>query len=125
MPPVAGCEIIQAGGTFHCHLSHGLTAELLDVKTSQDQDAEIKTLVEPPLSPHFYLWQIDLDGTWKTGLKDHPYLLVSVIKGEGKLKADGKSYDLKMGTNLIIPNEMKNFTFTGKMRIVMSAPGEE
>ncbi len=97
----------------------------LDVKTSQDQDAEIKTLVEPPLSPHFYLWQIDLDGTWKTGLKDHPYLLVSVIKGEGKLKADGKSYDLKMGTNLIIPNEMKNFTFTGKMRIVMSAPGEE
>src|SRR5699024_8624692 len=33
----------------------------LDVKTSQDQDAEIKTLVEPPLSPHFYLWQIDLD----------------------------------------------------------------
>ena len=27
MPPVAGCEIIQAGGTFHCHLSHGLTAE--------------------------------------------------------------------------------------------------
>ena len=97
----------------------------LDVKTSQDQDAEIKTLVEPPLSPHFYLWQIDLDGTWKTGLKDHPYLLVSVIKGEGKLEADGKSYDLKMGTNLIIPNEMKNFTFTGKMRIVMSAPGEE
>ncbi|MCT7830546.1 MAG: mannose-6-phosphate isomerase, class I, partial [Lactobacillus iners] len=91
----------------------------LDVKTSQDQDAEIKTLVEPPLSPHFYLWQIDLDGTWKTGLKDHPYLLVSVIKGEGKLEADGKSYDLKMGTNLIIPNEMKNFTFTGKMRIVM------
>jgi mannose-6-phosphate isomerase len=52
-------------------------------------------------------------------------LLVSVIKGEGKLEADGKSYDLKMGTNLIIPNEMKKFTFTGKMRIVMSAPGEE
>lgn len=97
----------------------------LDVKTNKDQDAEIKTLVEPPVSPHFYLWQIDLDGTWKTSLNDHPYLLVSVIKGEGKLEADGKSYDLKMGTNLIIPNEMKKFTFTGKMRIVMSAPGEE
>ena len=71
------------------------------------------------------LWQIDLDGTWKTGLKNQPYLLVSVIKGEGKLEADGKSYDLKMGANLIIPNKMKKFTFTGKMRIVMSAPGEE
>ena len=71
------------------------------------------------------MWQIDLDGTWKTGLNGHPYLLVSVIKGEGKLEADGKEYELKMGTNFIVPNEMKNFTFTGKMRIVMSAPGEE
>ena len=52
--------------------------------------------------------------------------MIIVMPGnEGKLEADGKSYDLKMGTNLIIPNEMKNFTFTGKMRIVMSAPGEE
>ncbi len=97
----------------------------LNVHTEKDQDAEIKTLVEPPVSPHFYLWQIDLDGTWKTGLKNHPYLLVSVISGSGKLEADGQSWDLKLGTNLIIPNEMKNFTFTGKMRIVMSAPGEE
>ncbi|TON14300.1 mannose-6-phosphate isomerase, partial [Vibrio parahaemolyticus] len=49
----------------------------------------------------------------------------SIIKGEGKLEADGKTYNLKLGTNLIIPNEMKKFTFTGKMRIVISAPGEE
>ncbi|WP_251717646.1 mannose-6-phosphate isomerase, class I [Lactobacillus agrestimuris] len=97
----------------------------LDVHVDEDQDAKIKTLVKPPVSPHFYLWQIDLDGTWKTSLKNHPYLLVSVIKGSGKLEADGQSWDLKMGSNLIIPNEMKNFTFTGKMRIVMSAPGED
>lgn len=97
----------------------------LDVHVDEDQDAKIKTLVKPPVSPHFYLWQIDLDGTWKTSLKNHPYLLVSVIKGSGKLEADGQSWNLKMGSNLIIPNEMKNFTFTGKMRIVMSAPGED
>ena len=97
----------------------------LDVHVDEDQDAKIKTLVKPPVSPHFYLWQIDLDGTWKTSLKNHPYLLVSVIKGSGKLEADGQSWDLKMGSNLIIPNEMKNFTFTGKMRIVMSTPGED
>ena len=96
----------------------------LNIHLEKDQDAEIKTLVEPPVSPHFYLWQIDLDGTWKTGLKDHPYLLVSVIKGSGKLEYEDQSWDLKLGTNLIIPYQMKNFTFTGKMRIVMSAPGE-
>lgn len=98
---------------------------VLNTHTDKDQDAEIKTLVEPPVSPHFYLWQIDLDGTWKTGLNKHPYLLVSVIAGSGKLQADGQEWDLKLGTNLIIPSEMKEFTFTGKMKIVMSAPGEE
>ncbi len=81
--------------------------------------------MEPPISPHFYLWQIDLDGTWKTGLKKHPYLLVSVISGSGKFEADGQDYELKIGSNFIIPNELKDFTFTGKMKIVMSAPGDK
>lgn len=96
----------------------------LKLTVEADQDAKIKTLVKPPLSPHFYLWQIDLNGKWQTGLNDHQYLLVSVIKGEGKFEAAGQSYDLKPGVNFIIPNQMKNFTFAGKMRIVMSAPGE-
>lgn len=97
----------------------------LNVQIHRDQDAQIKTLVEPPVSPHFYLWQIDLDGQWDSSLNEHPYLLISVIKGEGKLKSEGQEWDLKLGSNLIIPNEMKNFTFTGKMRLVISAPGEE
>ncbi|GGV18692.1 mannose-6-phosphate isomerase, class I [Lactobacillus acetotolerans] len=97
----------------------------LNIKNNTDQDAKIKTLVEPPISPHFYLWQIDLDGTWKTGLKKHPYLLVSVISGSGKFEADGQDYELKIGSNFIIPNELKDFTFTGKMKIVMSAPGDK
>lgn len=96
----------------------------LNVHTEKVQDAKIKTLVEPPISPHFYLWQIDLNGQWSTGLKDHPYLLVSVIAGNGKIQADNQEWNLKLGDNLIIPNQMKKFTFTGKMRIVMSAPGE-
>ncbi|MDF7639118.1 mannose-6-phosphate isomerase, class I [Lactobacillus sp. ESL0791] len=95
----------------------------LNITTEAEQDAQIKTLVAPPVSPHFYLWQIDLDGKWQTGLKEHPYLLVSVIAGSGQLVTEAGSYDLELGTNFIIPNEMKNFTFTGKMKIIMSAPG--
>lgn len=95
----------------------------IDIKYSKDQDAEIKTLVEPPVSPHFYLWQVDLAGSWETELGAHPYLLVSVIKGEGSLKSGKNEWPLKLGTNLIIPNQMKNFAFTGKMRLVISAPG--
>lgn len=96
----------------------------LHITSARDQDAVIKTLVKPSISPHFYLWQIDVTGTWKTGLKGHPYLLVSIIKGAGTLEAGDKKYPLHLGTNLIIPNEMKNFTFTGGMKIIMSAPGK-
>lgn len=98
---------------------------VLNTHTEKDQDAEIKTLVETPVSPHFYLWQIDLDGTWKTVRNKHSYLLVSVIDGSGKLQANGQEWDLKLGSNLIIPSGMNEFRFTGKMRIIMSAPGEE
>lgn len=97
----------------------------LDIKVADKQDATIKTLVEPPLSPHFYLWQVDLNGTWQTGLNDHPYLLVTVIEGKGHLETGSSSYKLVLGTNLIIPNQMKKFKFTGKMRMVMSAPGNK
>lgn len=97
----------------------------LNITTHKEDDAQIKTLVEPPISPHFYLWQIDLDGKWKSSLKNHPYLLVSVIKGQGELEYQDQKYSLELGTNLIIPNEMKNFAFTGKMRLVISAPTEE
>ncbi|UZX32341.1 mannose-6-phosphate isomerase, class I [Lactobacillus helsingborgensis] len=97
----------------------------LKIKTKHEQDAIIKTLVEPPISPHFYLWQIDLNGQWQTGLKGHPYLLVTIINGSGKLEFANKTYDLALGTNLIIPNEMKNFKFEGNMKIVISTPGNE
>ncbi|WP_297816556.1 type I phosphomannose isomerase catalytic subunit [uncultured Lactobacillus sp.] len=89
-------------------------------------DAKITTLAQPPVSPHFYLWQIDVNGIFNWTLDDHPYLLVSVIKGNGKFSADGKDYNIKLGTNFIIPNEIKKFSFSGdNLRLVISAPGKE
>ncbi|WEV71466.1 mannose-6-phosphate isomerase, class I [Lactobacillus sp. ESL0785] len=97
----------------------------LDLQTKREQDAVIKTLVAPPLSPHFYLWQIDLDGQWQTSLNKHPYLLVSVISGVGKLQITDQTYTLKCGTNFIMPNQVKNFKFLGRMKTVISAPGNQ
>ncbi|QNQ80673.1 type I phosphomannose isomerase catalytic subunit [Lactobacillus sp. PV034] len=97
----------------------------LDVEHEKVPGAEITTLAQPPLSPHFYLWQIDVNGEFKWGLNNHPYLLVSVIKGEGEFTYQGKSYPIRLGTNFIIPNGMKKFSFSGKnLRLVISAPGE-
>ena len=41
------------------------------------------------------------------------------------IKVNGKEYDIKLGSNFIIPNEMKNFSFSGNLRLVISAPGKE
>ena len=73
----------------------------------------------------WHWWLIDVDASFDWSLNDHPYLLVSVIKGNGKFIADGKEYNIKLGTNFIIPNEMKDFSFSGDLRLVISAPGKE
>lgn len=72
-----------------------------------------------------FIYGDDVDGSFDWSLNDHPYLLVSVIKGNGKFIADGKEYNIKLGTNFIIPNEMKDFSFSGDLRLVISAPGKE
>lgn len=98
----------------------------LDITKEEVGDAKITTLAKPPISPHFYLWQIDVNGTFNWELSNHPYMLVSVIKGNGKFSANDKDYNIKLGTNFIIPNGIKNFSFSGEnLRLVISAPGKE
>lgn len=95
----------------------------LEIKRKKVAGAEITTLAQPPLSPHFYLWQIDVNGTFNWSLDTHPYLLVSVIKGEGEFSFKDQYYPIKLGTNFIIPNGMKEFNFSGEgLRLVISAP---
>lgn len=98
----------------------------LDITKKKVGDAKITTLAKPPISSHFYLWQIDVNGTFNWELSNHPYMLVSVIKGNGKFSADSKEYNIKLGTNFIIPNGIKHFSFSGdNLRLVISAPGKE
>lgn len=95
------------------------------ITSRRNQDAVIKTLVEPPLSPHFYLWQIDLNGQWNTGLNGHPFLLVTIINGSGTIECENKTFNLSIGTNMIIPNNIKEFKFSGNMKMVISTPGNQ
>ncbi len=97
----------------------------LKITSRRNQDAIIKTLVEPPLSPHFYLWQIDLNGQWNTGLNGHPFLLVTIINGSGTIECENKIFNLSIGTNMIIPNNIKEFKFSGNMKMVISTPGNQ
>lgn len=94
----------------------------ISISHQEVADAKIATLAAPPASPHFYLWQIELNGTWPTSLKQHPYLLVSVIAGSGRLTCNQKDYPLKLGDNFIVTNDFKDFAFTGQLKLIISAP---
>ncbi|MDM5299644.1 mannose-6-phosphate isomerase, class I [Bacillus pumilus] len=64
-----------------------------------------------------YKWEIDQ----KVELsQDHPFLLCSVIKGEGSLAHDGVTYPLPKGVHLILPAEMGSFSIEGSCELIVS-----
>lgn len=69
-----------------------------------------------------YRWEV-------TGLVDFtqtvPYLLLSVLSGQGQLTVDGRVYDLKKGDHFILPNDVKECSFDGQLEMIVSHPNED
>lgn len=79
-------------------------------------NATITTYVD---SDFFSVYKWDVSG--KTSFSsDDDYLLLSVIKGEGRLLHDGKKYDLKKGMHLIIPFGFGDFELDGSCELIVS-----
>ncbi|GET67569.1 mannose-6-phosphate isomerase, class I [Streptococcus dysgalactiae] len=51
-----------------------------------------------------------------------PYLLVSVLNGQGKLYIDQEAYDLEKGMHFILPNDVKSWSFDGQLEMIVSHP---
>lgn len=49
-----------------------------------------------------------------------PYLLVSVIEGEGAIQVGKTSYPLQKGSHFILPTDVTDWTFTGQMELIAS-----
>ena len=69
-----------------------------------------------------YRWEV-------TGLVDFtqtvPYLLLSVLSGQGQLTVDGRVYDLKKGDHFILPNDVKEWSFDGQLEMIVSHRNED
>ena len=52
--------------------------------------------------------------------QDHPYLLVSVLSGEGMITSLESSYPIKQGDHLIIPATMKECHLEGDLEMIVS-----
>ena len=53
-----------------------------------------------------------------------PYLLVSVLSGQGSLTVDNCVYNVKKGDHFILPNDVKTWKFDGNLEIIASHPNE-
>lgn len=51
-----------------------------------------------------------------------PYLLVSVLEGQGRLAVGSEAYDVKKGMHFILPNDVKAWTFEGQLEMIVSHP---
>lgn len=51
-----------------------------------------------------------------------PYLLVSVLEGQGRLAVGSEAYEIKKGMHFILPNDVKAWTFEGQLEMIVSHP---
>lgn len=51
-----------------------------------------------------------------------PYLLISVLDGQGTLAVGSEAYDIKKGMHFILPNDVKAWTFDGQLEMIVSHP---
>lgn len=69
-----------------------------------------------------YKWQISGQVDFK---RTAPYLLLSVLEGQGQLVIEGTSYPIKRGNHFILPNDVNSWELTGELTLIVSHPNED
>ena len=102
----------------------------IDVSTVPHKDAEVQitktvkagaeltTFVETEFFS-VYKWDISDKTSFQQG---HPFMLFSVINGEGALKMNEGKYPLVKGTHFILPSDTGNFVLEGNLSLIVSHP---
>ena len=94
------------------------TADNETSSTVKDGQSTLTTLVDSEFFTVFD-WEIkDKTNLNQEGL----YTLASVIDGQGQLIIGDQIYPIKKGEHFILPNEIKEWTFTGNLHLIASHP---
>lgn len=85
-------------------------------KVEEREKSKVTTFVE---SEFFTVYKWEVSG--KASFSAHEnYLLLSVIKGAGKLVHNGETYSLKHGSHLILPVGFGEFSIEGSCELIVS-----
>lgn len=111
------------GNTRELHLEKSIdviTAPHKDVKTDikvEEKDgANITTYVQNEFFS-VYKWDVASEATFT---QEKPFMLVSVLDGEGTLRHGSGEYPIKKGIHFILPAEFGKFTLEGKLELMVS-----
>ena len=93
----------------------------LNIQEVRKGDSAIVTYLKTDFF-NVYEWQVKGSLRFK---KAAPYTLATVITGFGKLVVNGETYELKMGTSFILPNQIESWEIQGDVTIIASEPGQK
>ena len=66
-----------------------------------------------------YKWDINGKAVFQ---QDQPYMLASVIEGEGTIITQEGTFDLRKGDHFILPNNLEELEITGNIQLIVSHP---
>lgn len=92
--------------------------DLLSYKVERETEGVITTFVS---EKYFTVSHWDIRGHLRRTI-DKPFLLVSVIKGEGNLTIHGKDYSIQKGHHFIIPSGVSELEVHGECEWIVSHP---
>src|SRR5699024_1418230 len=90
----------------------------VDPVTRDVKNGQLTTLVSNDFFS-VYEWKINGPVPFE---QESFYTLVSVIDGEGTLKADGNTYSISKGDHFILPNQIQSWELDGNLHIIASHP---
>ncbi len=88
----------------------------LNITTKQIQDAQVTTFIQ---GEYFSVYKWDVNGKLVTENKQ-PFLLFSVLAGNGNLQINDQTYSLDKGDHFILPATVKEFSLDGNLQLIVS-----
>ncbi len=113
---------VQNGKKRELHLKESIDVLKAPDKWESDKilevDQTLNKLVELIDIEPYRVWKLHIDREYIIDNSDFPFLLVSIIEGEGCVNG----YAIKKGSHFIIPADYKGAEFTGNLDMIISTP---
>ncbi|MGD6817807.1 mannose-6-phosphate isomerase, class I [Metabacillus sp. 84] len=87
--------------------------------TMKTEESAGKKIIQYVKENYFTVYKWEIDGT-ADFIQDQPFLLCSVIEGEGSLVHAGETYEVKKGDHILLPNGFGEFQMSGKLELIVS-----